>query len=157
MHLQRIAQTFARDESFWSVILTTGKRYSELDVIDTDLLRGRRPLDWYLDIVATGDVARIAELWLHTPAGDVALKVTEPYSAYIFNSSLLSLNGRSRVAQIIGRVDDKEAGTGVAFVWDVAMQQVYRDDQACVLDFAAWRPGIARIGALALANIGVRL
>lgn len=157
MHLQRIAQKFAQGESYWSVILKTGRAYTELDIVDTDLIRGVRPLDWYLDIVATGDVARIAELWMHTPAGDVALKVIEPYSAYIFNSSLLSLDGRSKVAQIIGRVDDKDAGTGVAFIWDVAMQQVYRDDLACVRDFAAWRPGICAIGALALENIGVRL
>lgn len=156
MHLQRIAQKFAQGESYWSVILNTGKRYSELDMIDTDLLRGVRPLDWHLDIVATGDVARIAELWLHTPAGDVALKIVEPCTAYIFNSSILQF-GRSKVAQIIGRVDDKEQGTGIAFIWDIAMQQVYQDTCANVRDFAAWRPGIAKIGALALDNIGVRL
>lgn len=156
MDLQKVAQKFEQGESFWRVILNTGKAYSELDIVDTDPIRGKRPLDWFLDLVATGDVARIAELWLHTPAGDVALKIVEPRTAYIFNSSILQF-GRSKVAQIIGRVDDKEQGTGVAFIWDVPMQQIYRDDQASVLDFKAWRPGIVNIGALALDNVGVKL
>lgn len=156
MQLERIKQKFERGESFWRVILNTGKEYSELDIIDSDPIRGIRPLDWHLDLVATGDVARIAELWLHTPGGDVALKIVEPRTAYIFNSSLLAL-GRSKVAQVIGRVDDKEQGTGIAFIWDVPMQQMYRDDQASVRDFKAWRPGIVNIGALALDNMGVRL
>lgn len=156
MDLRKVAQKFEHGESFWRVILNTGKAYSELDIVDTDLLRGRRALDWYLDLVSTGDVARIAELWLHSPSGDVALKIVQPYTAYIFNSSLLSI-GRSKVAQIIGRVDDKEQGTGIAFIWDVAQQQMYRDDQASVRDFKAWRPGIVNIGALAIENMGVRL
>lgn len=157
MDLQKIARKFECGESFWRVILTTGRAYSELDMVD-DPIRGRRPLDWYLDMVSCGDVARITELWLHTPGGDVALKITEPYSAYIFNSSFMSMiDGRSKIAQIIGRVDDKEAGTGIAFIWDIAQQQIYRDDQASVRDFAPWRPGIARVGALALENMGVKL
>lgn len=156
MHLQRIAQTFARGESYWSVILTTGKRYTELDVIDSDPIRGKRQVDWHQDIVATGDVARIAQLWLHTPQGDVAIKIVEPRTAYIFNASVMQF-GRSKVAQVIGRVDDKDTGIGVAFIWDIAMQHIYRDDQANVHNFAAWRPGIPNIGALALENLGVRL
>lgn len=153
---ERIAQTFARGESYWSVKLRSGRVYRELDVVDSDLLRGRRQLDWYQDIVATGDVARIAELWLHTPLGEVAIRIVEPYTAYIFNSSIMQF-GRSKVAQVIGRVDDKDTGTGIAFIWDIAMQQIYRDDQASVRDFAAWRPGIAKVGALAVENMGVRL
>lgn len=155
MHLQQIAQRFAEGRSYWSIRLTTGKHYTELDTID-DPTRGKRSLDWHLDVAASGDAARIAELWLHTPGGDVALKITEPYSAYIFNSSLFA-TGRSQIAQIVGRVDDKAQGTGVAFIWDVAQKQIYRDDNASVLNFKAWRPGIVDVGALAIHNMGVRL
>lgn len=157
MHPLKQAQTFARGESYWRVVLTTGRTYSKLDTVN-DPTRGKRPLDWYLDFVATGDVRRIAELWLHTPQGPVALKITEPRSAYIFNSSFVSLDsGRSPVAQIIGRVDNRETGSGIAFIWDVAEQQLYKDTRACVRGFAAWRPGIAHIGALNVQALGLRL
>jgi hypothetical protein len=157
MHPLRAAQKFARGESYWRVVLKTGRSYSELDSVQDETL-GKRRLDWFRDLVATNDTARIAQLWLHTPRGDVALKITEPNTAYISNGNLMSLvSGKSRISQIIGRVDDKAAGLGIAFIWDIPMQQVYKDEQACVLDFAPWRPGIARIGRLAIENMGVVL
>jgi hypothetical protein len=156
IHPLRAAQKFARGESYWRVVLTTGRVYSELDRVQDTL--GKRPLDWYRDVCSTSDIAHIAELWLHTPAGPVALKITERNSAYIFNSSVMSMvYGKSPVAQIIGRVDDKATGTGIAFIWDVTQQQMYKDEQASVLDFKAWRPGIADVGALAIHNMGVTL
>lgn len=150
------ARRLTRGESYWHVVTKTGRTYCELDTIN-DQTRGRRHLDWYLDIVATNDVAHLDELWLHTPAGDVALRITDPHTAYIFNSSLMSNEGRFPVAQVIGRVDDKAAGTGIAFIWDVGTQQVYQDTNACVLNFAAWRPGICHVGELNLGAMGVRL
>lgn len=156
IYTHKAMQIFAEGRSYWQLILTSGKSYSEIDHID-DPVRGRRALDWHLDIAATGDTARIAELWLHTPQGPVALRVWEPHSAYIFNTGLMGMEGRSAVAQVIGRVDDKEQGTGIAFIWDVAMQQCYRDDQAGVRNFAAWRPGIIPPGALNLDVMEVRL
>jgi hypothetical protein len=144
------------DTSFWRVVLSTGRSYSQRDTID-DPTRGKRPLDWHLDIKATGDNARITELWLHTPTGDVALKITEPYTAYIFNVGVMSAEGRSAVAQVIGRVDNRGTGLGVAFVWDVAMQRVYKDAQADIRAFAAWRPGIIAPGALSADALGVKL
>lgn len=156
MHPLRAAQRYARGEAYWRVVLTTGKAYSELDRVQDETL-GKRALDWYRDVAATNDTARIAELWLHTPAGPVALKITEPHSAYIFNSSIMSMDGRSPVAKIIGRVDDKATGTGIAFIWDVTQQQMYKDEQANVLNFKAWRPGITDVGALAIHNMGVTL
>ena len=147
---------FARGESYWRAILKDGRYLAEVQSVHYQG-RGRRPIQWYEDIVASGDAARIRELWICTPKGDAALRITEPYSAYQFQAGMLTLQGRQTTAQIIGRVDDKLTGRGVAFIWDVVTQQLYRDTEADVTNFAAWRPGIARPGALALPVIGVRL
>jgi len=112
---------------------------------------------WLEDVVASGDAARIAELWICTPKGDAALKITQPYSAYQCQMGMLTLQGRQTTAQIIGRVDDKASGRGVAFIWDVTTQQLYKDEDANVFAFGAWRPGIVPPGVLALPVIGVRL
>lgn len=149
-------QKFARGESYWRVIMRDGREIAEVQTI-TYNGRNKRPICWLEDIVSSGDAGRIAELWICTPKGDAALRITEPYSAYQFQAGGLTLEGRVKLAQIIGRVDDKVTGRGVAFIWDVTTQQLYRDTEANVTDFAAWRPGIARPGALALPVIGVRL
>ncbi len=147
---------FARGESYWRAILTTGREISE---VQTRAYNGKnkRPIQWLEDIVASGDAARIAELWICTPKGDAALRITEPYSAYQCQQGVLTLEGRRTTAQIIGRVDDKATGKGVAFIWDVITQQLYRDESANVTAFGAWRPGIVPPGALSLPVIGVRL
>jgi len=147
---------FARGESYWKVILTSGREISEVQTI-TYQGKNKRPIQWLEDVVNAGDAARIAELWICTPRGDAALRITEPYSAYQCQQGVLTLQGRRTTAQIIGRVDDKATGRGVAFIWDVITQQLYRDSDANVTAFAAWRPGIVPPGALALPVIGVRL
>lgn len=157
MHPLKAFQTLAIGRSYWQVILKNGRVYCELDTVK-DFTRGKRALDWYLDIVATGDTRRIAELWLHSPAGSVALKIKEPNSAWILNTNITSnLYGTQAVAQAIGRVDDKDTGIGVAFIWDAAVGQMFRDDAANVRNFGAWRPGICAPGALNGAAMGVTL
>ncbi len=152
----RSFQKFAHGESYWKVILTSGREISEVQTV-TYNGKNKRPILWLEDVVASGDAARIAELWICTPKGDAALRIIEPYSAYQFQAGVLTLEGRQTTAQIIGRVDDKASGRGVAFIWDVITQQLYRDESANVMAFAAWRPGIVPPGALALPVIGVRL
>jgi len=147
---------FARGESYWKVILTSGREISEVQTI-TYQGKNKRPIQWLEDVVNAGDAARIAELWICTPRGDAALRITEPYSAYQCQQGVLTVQGRRTTAQIIGRVDDKATGRGVAFIWDVITQQLYRDSDANVTAFAAWRPGVVPPGALALPVIGVRL
>lgn len=157
MNPLKAIQTLAQGRSFWQVILTTGKTYSELDMVQ-DFTLGKRRLDWYRDIVATGDNRRIVELWLQSPAGPVALKIKEPGSAWILNTNITSnLYGNQAVAQTIGRVDDKTMGLGVAYIWDTSVQQMFKDDSACVTNFGAWRPGICAPGALNLAAMGITL
>jgi len=147
---------FAPGESYWRAILTSGREISEVQTVQYNG-RNKRPILWLEDIVASGDAARIAELWICTPKGDAALRITEPYSAYQCQQGVMTLQGRRTTAQIIGRVDDKASGKGVAFIWDVITQQLYKDEQANVMAFGAWRPGIVPPGALALGVIGVRL
>ena len=147
---------FAKGESYWRAILRDGREISEVQTV-TYNGRNKRPIQWLEDVVASGDAARIAELWICTPRGDAALRITEPYSAYQCQQGVLTLEGRQTTAQIIGRVDDKATGLGVAFIWDVTTQQLYRDESANVTTFGAWRPGIAAPGALALPVIGIRL
>ena len=147
---------FARGESYWRVILTSGREISEVQTV-TYNGKNKRPILWLEDVVSAGDAARIAELWICTPRGNAALRITEPYSAYQCQQGVLTLQGRRTTAQIIGRVDDKATGRGVAFIWDVITQQLYRDSDANVTAFAAWRPGVVPPGALALPVIGVRL
>lgn len=150
-------QTLALGRSFWRVVLTTGRTYSELNTVN-DPTRGRRQLDWYLDLTATGDTKRIAEIWLHSPHGDVALKITEPSTAWILNTNIYNnITGNDAVAKAIGRVEDKASGTGTAFIWDAAVWQMFKDESACVRNFTAWRPGICNPGALNISAMGLQL
>lgn len=148
----------ARGESYWQAILTSGREVCEVETRKDPVTGLHRPVRWLEDIVASGDSAHLKELWIHTPSGDAALRITEPYTAYQFNLSGTQLTqGRVLIAQIIGRVDDKETGQGIAYIWDCTTQQLYKDEQASVRHFGAWRPGIAPFGALSLEVIGVRL
>lgn len=168
LHPWRALHFFAQGQSYWRVILDTNRAWSQLDMV-YDPLRGdpekkyQRSLEWHEDLVATGDVRRIRELWLHTPIGDAALRVSESGTAYQLNAAGLLMDicstggGRQRDAQIIGRVDHKETGRGVAYIWDVHTRQLYKDEQASVLHFTGWRPGIADLGELAWRHMGVAL
>lgn len=144
--------------SYWKVKLTTGKEFSECDH-SFDLLRGLRSVDWALDVVGSGDNARIAELTLCTPQGDATMPITESYTAFQLKrgiSDLFTLN-RTLQAQIIGRVDNKETGDCTAVIWDVVEQKLYIDHKTNVRNFKTWREGMADIGALNLEVVGVRL
>lgn len=170
LHPIKALQYFMQGQSYWRVVLINNRVWSQLDTV-YDPLRGKpehkyqRALDWYLDIIATGDHRRIAELWLHSPTGDVALRIDEPGTAYQLNAAGLLLDmgagatGRQRDGQIIGRVEDRDTGNGTAFIWDVHMRQMFKAEQemACVRNFPGWRPGIAALGALAIKNLGLAI
>lgn len=145
--------------SYWKVILTTGKEFSEFDR-SFDLLRGIRPVDWALDIVGSGDNAKVAELILCTPHGNAHMRINEPYTALQLKRGVMSmLGGGERIieAQIIGRVDNKETGECTATIWDVTEQKLYLDHKTNVKHFTKWREGISDIGALSVEVVGVRL
>lgn len=147
-----------RGMSFWRVILTSTKTISEDDMV-FDRLRGRRPVDWHLDIAGSDDIRRIKELHLITPHGDAGMLITEPYSAFQFKrGTMLVLADDKRIANahVIGRVDDLETGDCTATIWDVQEQRLYVDHHTNVHNFAAWRPGVCAVGALSLDVIGIR-
>jgi hypothetical protein len=144
--------------------MRSGKEFSELDK-SFDLLRGTRPVDWALDIVGSGDngkqsdgQARIEELYLCTPQGEVSLSISEPYTAFQLKRGTMDLLGWNRIiqAQIIGRLDDSETGRCTAYIWDVQEQRLYGEWQTYITNFAAWREGIIPIGALNLEPIGLK-
>lgn len=162
-----IAKTIFTGQSYWKVRLTSGKEVSELGtkvehVIHPQtgkLVARKRKIEWLEDITASGDNAHIKELILCTPRGDAHMPISEPYTAFQLHRGFASLftGERMLLAQIIGRVDDKETGACTAAIWDVQEQRLYIDHHTTVSSFSAWRPGVAAVGALSLEVVGVRL
>lgn len=156
MRLLHELTTLAAGQSFWRVRLSTGRIMSELGTVH-DLRRGTtRHMEWLEDLIGSGDIARVREVTLCTPRGDVHLVVEEPYTAFQFSQGMVSLEGRRKSAQVVGVVTDKAIGACEYAVWDVAMQQVYTGTTS-VYSFEAWRPGVVPFGALNLAALDVRL
>src|SRR5579859_3897166 len=110
--------------SYWSVLLNTGRRWSERQLLPTfrQGQRGLRRLDWGDDLVSTGDIFRIKELTLHCPDGRQAtLEITERGTAFQFKTRSLHMIGAGGTPleyQVIGRVIDKASGRCEAFIWD---------------------------------------
>jgi hypothetical protein len=122
-------------------------------------------------MVTTGDIKKIAELWLlcppnkENPLGQVArLPITEPGTAFQFKIGFLDMgvSGTSgarsdRVAHLIGRVDDKETGDCTCFIWDNDWQRLSQPWHSTVYAFGTWRPEIAALGRLSFDVLGLSL
>lgn len=115
--------------SYWAAKLHTGEWVSEARTVH-DWYKGEpRQIDWYLDVVATGDHKRITELWLFCPpnktsptGNTVRMPITRPCTAFQFkvttyDSPMLSPGIRTLQAQVIGRVEN-DAGDCTCFIWD---------------------------------------
>lgn len=152
--------------AYWSVLLRTGKEWSERSLIPTFIRgqRGLRKLDWALDLVSTGDVHKIKELTLNCPDGRKAvLEITEDMPAFQFKTKALDMIGAGSAAleyHVIGRVIDKLTGRCECFIWD------YRPEpgkpnlvayKSTIYNFGGWRPTVTPIGALGLEVQGFRL
>lgn len=152
--------------SYWSVLLTTGKRWSERTLIPTFTRgqRGVRKLDWGTDIVATGDIKRVKEITLHCPDGRTAvLEIMEPGTAFQFKTSafhMLGADGTDLEYQVIGRVLDKVTGRCECLAWDYRPKPgepnlvAYKSS---IYHFGAWRDTTTPLGALGLDVQGFRL
>lgn len=150
----------------WSVLLTTGKRWSERQLVPTLVAgqRGMRRLDWALDIVGTGDIKRVREVTLHCPDGRMAvLEIVEPGTAFQFKTKSLNTLGADSIDlefQVIGRIMDKQSGQCECFAWDYRPKSgepnlvVYKSS---IYQFGAWRDTITPLGALSLDVQGFRL
>ena len=152
--------------AYWSVLLTTGKRWSERTIVPTLQAgqKGFRKLDWGLDIVASGDIHRLKELTLHCPDGRTAiLEISADMPAFQFKTKSLNMlgDGASNLeCHVIGRVVDKASGRCECFIWDYRPKMgepslvAYKSS---VYRFGAWRDTLTPIGALGLEVQGITL
>lgn len=164
------------ERAYWAIKLNDGTWRCELDPV-TDLLIGKRTLDWSLDICSSGDWRKIVELWMIcpptsiSPAGNTArLPITTPGTAFQlkvgFMDSSIAASLRRQVAQIIGRVIDEETGECEAWVYDYGAQAlvvhengkdndgkpVYGPWTTNVYSMGTWRPNLP--GTPSVAPIG---
>jgi len=165
-------------ESYWSVRLSSGKVWSELDekaieVIDKYSTKQYliRRLEWKEDIINSGDIKKVKEIRLHTPQGVARTNVGEEYTGFQFSrgTSALLTGQRLKNLQVIGAVTDKASGDCTFALWDYQAQRLFVDTlydrennkeyRALnnVLNFKAWRSGIIDIGALNIKAMDVRL
>jgi hypothetical protein len=149
MRLLQEISALSNGQSYWKARLSSGRMLCELDTI------GLRKTEWLEDLVASGDLANVTEVTLCTPQGDARLKITEPHTAFQFSQGMLTLDGRTKTAQVVGVVTDKATGQCDYAVWDVPMQHLYTG-WSNVHKFEAWRPGIIDIGALNLEALDLR-
>lgn len=152
--------------SYWSVLLTTGKTWSERQLVPTWTKgqRGLRKLDWGEDLVSTGDIHRIKEITLHCPDGGTAvLEVPERSTAFQFKTrslNMLGASGNDLEFQVIGRVVDKTTGRCECFIWDYRPLPGEKNliaYKSSIYNFGAWRNTITPIGALGIEVQGFRL
>lgn len=175
------------DRSYWAAKLTSGRWISEAHK-KTDLVRGTERLtDWTGDLVETGLVRDIAELWLLCPPGRVSLSgntarlpIIEPGTAFQFKVGTFDSNfaesGRTTQGHIIGRVTDKASGACECFIWDAREEALYTPETTrlvwdatlhCFLsvypcctsvnNFNAWSDHVAHIGQLGHDVLGLQL
>ncbi len=160
-----VIHPFVIDYAIWCVRLNSGRFLSERDMVRDPMTQLKRPFDWTLDLVNTGDTQHISELWLicppnpTSPLGNTAkLPITEPGTAFQFKTRHLSVGtGEPSYHQIIGRVDNKETGDCTVFVWDHIAQGMTPPMRNNIYDFLSWRPEVGRIGPLALDVLGLKL
>lgn len=163
--LQAIGDVIDPFQSYWSVLLTTGKTWSERQLVGTwkSGQKGWRKLDWGDDIVSTGDIHKIRELTLHCPDGRTAVleiakfgERTSTYPAFQFKTRSLTIltdGGAGLEFQVIGRVIDKISGRCECFIWDYHPEPGEQNLVAytsSIYNFGAWRDSVMPIGALSL-------
>lgn len=150
--LGSVVGIFLPDKAYWAAKLSTGKWVCELDSRYEIRSGQKRPFDWTLDLIDTGDIKKIRELWLFCPPnpanpfGQTArLPITEPGTAFQFkvaNVDAFGGWGKSLASQVIGRVVDKHEQTCECFVWDAGLNALGTYNTT-ITHFGSWRDGIA--------------
>ncbi len=152
---------------FWAVKLDDGSFRSERDLVrdgnrqdEPGRPAGKRPFDWALDLVQSGEIHRVKELWLFCPPDrlnplgqTVRLPIIERGTAFQFKigyfDSNIAAGERSCVAQVIGRVDNKETGDCICFIYDRVLGGLIANWRSNVYHMGTWRPGeIAPMAAI---------
>lgn len=158
---------FLPDRPYWAVKLRhTGKWLCELDMRNDVRLGMRRPFDWTLDMVDTGDVCRIEQLWLFCPPSKQFpmgqsdyLVIPESGTAFQLKVGILHAFGESSrvlASQLIGRVENKETGECSCLVWDVSLG-VLGTWTSNIYEMGKWRDGMAPLGNLSQHVLGIQL
>jgi hypothetical protein len=148
-------------ESYWKVRLKTRTReLSELDTISIPQQHGRwliRRYEWLEDLIGAGDIGKVTDVMLVTPAGVAHIPVPEPYTVFQFSRGTTSLLTQEKIknVQIVGVVVDKDTGEAECAIWDVQAQRLFTGRNN-VKDFQPWRPGVAPIGRLAIETLELR-
>jgi hypothetical protein len=163
---------------WWEVTLITGKKVSEHGIVVRD---GIRPIDWTLDLISTGDINKVKEIWLHFPKelyhhtriekgspihqridgkiGSAVIPVKE--RGCVFQMKIKTLDrfmGQSAdtfECQIIGAVGDKETGLCHCYIWDRVMGLIAY--KTSIYDFGTWRDGIAPLHNISHSVVGLNL
>lgn len=153
--------------SYWKVILRTGREISEKELTFDFLHAGLRQRDWTLDLVSTGDVNKIKELWLICPPDihgprHAMIPIIEDGTAFQFKTKsvhAMGAWGSQNEVQVIGRVDDKDKGDCTCFIYDPTRDAMSTPYITNIREFGSFREGLAPIGGfshpvLGLKNIG---
>ena len=148
--------------AYWSVLLQSGKQWSEHRLVRGST--GLRKLDWALDLVSTGDIHKIKELTLHCPDGRTAvLEITPDMPAFQFKTKSLDMLGANGIGleyMVIGRVLDKATGRCECFIWDYRPepgQEHLIAYKSSIYKFGGWRNTTTPLGASGLEVQGFRL
>lgn len=164
--LEAVADIIDPRLAHWSVLLRSGKEWSERQLIPTFRAgrRGLRKLDWGDDLVSTGDIHRVKELRLHCPDGRTAiLEINPDQPAFQFKTKsldMLGAGGTGMEFQVIGRVTDKATGQAECFIWDYRPQtgkEHLFKYHTSIYFFGSWRDTLTPLGALGLDVQGFRL
>lgn len=161
LHLRQV-RAFVMGESYWKVVLTSGKTLSELDertYIDGEKVIRVRRLEWLEDIIGSGDIAKVRKVMLCTPQGTAHIEAREPYTAFQFSRGVMNMLGsqyaRVKNCQVVGVVTDKETGGCDCAIWDAQTRQLYTM-RNCVKNFSAWREGVIPVGRLNIEAMDLR-
>ena len=148
--------------SFWAARFLNGKVISERDM--TSDHNGKRPIDWTLDLVTTGDILKVTELWLITPANVnpfahiPRLVVTIPGSIFQFkiaNLDAIGAWGNTRVAQVIGMVTNLDTGDCIIMAYDEELKRLIPPYQTNVQRIQPWRDGLAPVMHISTPVLGM--
>lgn len=154
--------------AYWAAKLRDDTWLSEIDNKQWFFgkIEAPRTYDWTMDLVTTGDVLKIKELWMFCRAGRVSRKGNtaclrfdptgrDAGMAFMFNLTQMSVDVRID-HKVIGKVTDRMTGECECFIWDDEIGGMSSPYVTNVNDFAAWRPGIPHIGRLSHEVIGLR-
>jgi len=165
-------------ESYWECKMSSGKIWSELSEKSIELPTKNgmkhylvRRIEWLEDIIGSGDIKNVKEIYLHTPEGVAVTHVGDEYTGFQFSrgTSALLTGEKLKNLQVIGAVSDKGTGDCTFALWDYQVMKLYVDTlwdrerkvqyQGLnnILNFRAWRDGIVDIGRLNITAMDVRL